>query len=166
LKAIQTQSEFISLIQENAGIIHKVLKLYIDGETDREDMYQEIVLQAWKSFGRFKGESKFSTWLYRVSLNTVFTYNRQNRLNNNQTELEEHHSQHVVHKKYDDAELLLVALKKLNEVDRSLITLHLDGYDNAEISEIIGITKNHVGVKIHRIKNELSRRLKELGYEY
>lgn len=166
MTAKRSQSEFIDLVQANAGIIHKVLKLYVDRQTDREDMYQEILLQAWKSFERFKGESKFSTWLYRVSLNTVFTFNRQNQILNKNTDIEEHHYKENTHNKYDDSDLLLKALKQLNEIDRSLITLHLDGYDNGEIAEIIGITRNHVGVKIHRIKNELMNLLKNFGYGY
>ena len=66
-------------VKEHEGIINKLLYLYVDSKEDKRDMYQEIVLQAWRSIGRFRGDSKFSTWLYRVGLNTVMTFNRQEK---------------------------------------------------------------------------------------
>ncbi len=75
-----SESEFIEAIQAHAGIIHKILYLYLDDKEERMDMAQEIQLQAWKSIGRFKGKSQFSTWLYRVALNTVFAFNRKKRI--------------------------------------------------------------------------------------
>ncbi len=68
------QDQYISLIQQHEGILHKVIKLYVDDDEDKKDLYQEVLLQAWKSFGSFKGDSAFSTWLYRVCLNTVLTF--------------------------------------------------------------------------------------------
>ncbi len=72
----QEQNEYINLVQKHNGIIHKVIGLYVDNEEDRKDLHQEVLLQAWKSYRNFKGQSVFSTWLYKVALNTVLTFNK------------------------------------------------------------------------------------------
>ena len=71
------EKEFISLLNEHQRIIHKVCNLYMDAHADREDLFQEITLQAWKAYGNFRGDAKFSTWLYRVALNTAITFFRK-----------------------------------------------------------------------------------------
>lgn len=152
------QSLYMTLIKENAGIIHKVIRLYIDNAEDQKDLYQEVLLQAWHSFTRFDGRSKFSTWLYKVSLNTVLTFRRKNnRLPTDELEKAVHKA--VPGEKNDDTELLLMAIKEMGETDRAIVTLHLDGYENEEVAEITGLTKNHVAVKLHRIKQQLTKRL-------
>jgi RNA polymerase sigma factor (sigma-70 family) len=152
------QAQYMSLVKENAGIIYKVIRLYIDNSEDQKDLYQEIVLQAWHSFTRFDGRSKFSTWLYKVSLNTVLTFRRKNnRLPTDDLEKASGYAFPI--DKSDDAEMLMMAIKSLGETDRAIVTLHLDGYENEEIAEITGLTKNHVAVKLHRIKQQLTKKL-------
>lgn len=154
----ELQSVYMTLIRENSGIIHKVIRLYIDNAEDQKDLYQEILLQAWHSFTRFDGRSKFSTWLYKVSLNTVLTFRRKNdRLPTD--ELEKAAYKVIPGEKNDDTELLLMAIKEMGETDRAIISLHLDGYENEEIADITGLTKNHVAVKLHRIKQQLIKKL-------
>lgn len=154
----ELQSTYMALVKQNAGIIHKVIRLYIDNPEDQKDLYQEIVLQAWHSFTRFDGRSKFSTWLYKVSLNTVLTFRRKN--NRIPTDdLEKAAAYAVPHSKNEDTELLMMAIKSLGETDRAIVSLHLDGYENEEIADITGLTKNHVAVKLHRIKQQLSKKL-------
>ena len=154
----ELQSVYMTLIRENSGIIHKVIRLYIDNSEDQKDLYQEILLQAWHSFTRFDGRSKFSTWLYKVSLNTVLTFRRKNdRLPTD--ELEKAAYKVIPGEKNDDTELLLMAIKEMGETDRAIVSLHLDGYENEEIAEITGLTKNHVAVKLHRIKQQLIKKL-------
>lgn len=150
----ELHDEYVGLIQENGGIIHKVIALYVDNEEARKDLYQEILLQSWKSFTNYKGQSKFSTWLYKVSLNTALTfYKKEARIKDvvthENTKVESMSAQHENH------ELLYALIKRMNEVDRMLISLHLDGYKNPEIAEIAGVTINNVNVKIHRIKSKL-----------
>ncbi|HMP98865.1 MAG TPA: sigma-70 family RNA polymerase sigma factor [Cyclobacteriaceae bacterium] len=153
------QQEFTRLIQENRGIIFKVIRLYVNDYEEEKDLYQEILFQSWKSYERFNGLSKFSTWLYRVSLNTVLTYTRNAR--NKVYEDIEHANLSVDERsKTDEAEALYVAIRQLNEIDRMIITLHLDGYENEEIAEITGLTKNNVAVKMHRTKDLLIKKLK------
>jgi len=136
--AQQSEDTFITLIQENEGIVHKVIGLYADNETDRKDLHQEILLQSWKGFGRFRGEAKFSTWLYKISLNTALTFrktmDRQSDIKEGMTESESEKTNQEHH------ELLYSIVKKMDKVDRMLMSLHLDGYGNKEISEI---TRGH-----------------------
>lgn len=152
------QQTFIEHIQKHSGIIQKVIYLYVDDPDDKNDLRQEIILQAWQAIGRFRGESAFSTWLYRVALNTVFTFNRkQNRLRTEQIGerdiTEEGNTDHPA------ADRLYAAIRSLSDIDKSIITLHLEDYDNTEIAEIMGMTKNHVAVKLHRVKTELTKKL-------
>ncbi len=156
-----SKQKFTELIQDNTGIINKVLFLYLDDPEDRDDLNQEILFQAWKSYPRFKGNSKFSTWLYKVSLNTVFTYQRKTRKKPEIVEFEEHHEYDDLHEsKTDQQNSLLYLIKKLDEVNRMIISLHLDGYKNEEIAEITGLTKNNAAVKLHRIKEKLISKMK------
>lgn len=154
------EKEFVQLVQRNAGIIHKVIQLYVEHPEDRRDLYQEVLLQAWKSYAGFKGESLFSTWLYRISLNTVLTFRRRQKVV--YTELPSQYDQSAEHSApaLEDSELLLLAIKQLNEIDRVIITLHLDGYENEEIAQVTGLSKNNATVRLHRAKQAVVQRLK------
>jgi RNA polymerase sigma-70 factor, ECF subfamily len=137
-----------------------VIRLYINHEEDEKDLFQEILFQAWKSFPNFDGRSKFSTWLYRVSLNTVLTFKRRPVKVEVRENLESlNHSEKM---EKDESEALYYAIRQLNEIDRMIITLHLDGYENEEIAEISGLTKNNTAVKLHRIKDSLIKTLKAM----
>src|ERR1700716_2981781 len=74
-----SEKQFISLLNQHQKIVYKVCNLYMDMHSDREDLFQEITLQAWKAYGNFRGDAKFSTWLYRVSLNTAITFFRKEK---------------------------------------------------------------------------------------
>ena len=107
----------------------------------------------------FKGTSKFSTWLYKVSLNTVLSFKRKEK----PLAILEYEFTSCADNTEDKKELyevLYYLIKHLNEVDRMLMTLHLDGYKNFEISEITGMNTNHVNVKIHRLKQTIVERFK------
>lgn len=148
------EETYISLIQQHEGIIHKVIGLYVDSEEDKKDMYQEILLQAWKSFRNFKNNSTFSTWLYKVCLNTALTFRKKEELKTKMTvEITQKQGSTTLEKnRAEEYELLYIIIKQMNDVDRMLMTLHLDGYKNKEIAEITGMKGNHVNVKIHRLK--------------
>lgn len=149
------EQAFLSLVQAHSGIIHKVIRLYVDHEEDRKDLYQEILCQVWISMERFDQRSKFSTWLYKVGLNTVLTFKRKEK-----KPMATVADDMAFSEPSDEAERLLVAIKHLEEIDRLIITLHLEGYENDEVAEITGISKNYVAVKLHRIKGELMKKLK------
>lgn len=157
---MSSEEQFIGHIKENEGIIHKVIGLYVDHKEDKRDLYQEVLLQAWKSYKNFKGNSKFSTWLYRVALNTTLAFKRKTRPS---VELvnETIDKKGGVEQKKERYEILYLLIKQMDEIDRMIITLHLDDYSNPEISEITGMTNNNVGVKIHRLKSKIVEQFKK-----
>ncbi len=155
-----SESEFSKLIDQNKGIIFKVIRLYVNHKEDERDLYQEIIFQAWRSFPNFKGQSRFSTWLYRVSLNTVLTFRRRPQLVIPYEDLSVLKAAASENNHQEETEALYLAIRGLNEIDRMIITLHLDGYENVEIADVSGLNKNNVAVKLHRIKEVLTHQLK------
>ncbi len=156
-----SEKEFLSQLKEHQNIIYKLVHLYANTEEDKKDLYQEIVFQAWKTYGAFRGEAKFSTWLYRLCLNTIFTIQRKtNRIE--YTDTAKFEETYTTASGNDEVDRLYSAIQKLPETERAIISLHLDGYDNKEVGELIGITANLVAVKIHRIKQQLASLLKNI----
>jgi len=155
-----SEREFTELIDQNRGILYKVIRLYVRHEEDERDLFQEIILQAWRSYPNFKGNSKFSTWLYRVALNTVLTFKRRPQLVVPHEDLALLRVTTGEKNPKEETEALYIAIRELNEIDRMIVTLHLDGYENEEIADIAGLTKNNTAVKLHRIKEVLMKKLK------
>ena len=154
------KKEFLALLQQHGGVMQKVIRLYVDDPDERQDMLQEILLQAWRSYPSFRGDSQFSTWLYRVSLNTVLTALRKNKRQPEKTNLETATQLASESSDTSDREWLYRSIRQLPEVDRIIITLHLDGYQNEEIADITGMQKGNVALKLHRIKKKLSEKAK------
>lgn len=146
---------FEELFTQHKKIVFKICHLYADSEADREDMFQEIGLQAYKSFQGFKGQSQFSTWLYRVALNTAITWFKKEKKRN--AALTEYAQQPVDETACNNQQFqaMYLAINQLNKIDKALVTLYLDGIDYKEIGEILGITANNVAVKINRLKIKL-----------
>lgn len=161
--AVQKQQIFLESIESNRGIIYRICKLYEDDVVFQEDLFQEIVLQAWKAFGRFRGDSKFSTWLYRVALNTAITYLKKDkrRVEKNslsistilQIKSEENEEEK------EQIESLYKAIAQLNKIEKALVILYLEDKSYEEISEILGISVSNVGAKLSRVRNLLRKRL-------
>lgn len=156
-----SESQFLTQIKDNQGIIYKLVSLYAIDAEHKKDLYQEILLQTWKAYPNFRQDSKFSTWLYRICLNTILTQQRKKSFLTF-TESLENISPSVKNmvEQNEDADRLRMAIKQLAEVDRAIISIHLDGYENHEIADMIGISVNHVAVKLFRIKQQLSKLLK------
>ena len=156
-----SEKEFLSQLKEHQNIIYKLVHLYATSEEDKKDLYQEILFQAWKTYSSFRGEAKFSTWLYRLSLNTIFTIQRKTNIID-YTDTAKYEEQLVTVAVNDEKERLYKAIRTLSETERAIVSLHLDGYDNKEVSELLGITANLVGVKLHRAKQQLTTLLKNI----
>lgn len=156
-----SEAAFLEQVRQNQGIIYKLVGLYATDAEEKKDLYQEIVLQAWKGWPSFRQEAKFSTWLYRICLNTIFTQKRKQQRIDYKDSLE-NISPSVQNKvvQQEDVIRLQLAIRQLAETDRAIISMHLDGYENPEIGEMMGISNNHVSVKLHRIKQQLSQLLK------
>lgn len=157
------QDEFLLRISENKGIIHKVCNVYCTNSEDRRDMMQEITLQLWRAFPAYKGESKFSTWMYRVALNTVITNIRKSKrspiiesLSAQQPEVFEKEDLPYLDKEVNK---LYLAIARLNEIEKGIILLYLEKKTYAEIGEITGLTEKNISVKIVRIKSKLKKLL-------
>jgi len=137
-----------------------VIRLYVQHPEDEKDLVQEITFQAWKSLPGFKGDSKFSTWLYRVALNTVLSFKRRAQIVTPVADLSALNAASRDINFSDETEALYVAIRSLPEIDRIIVTLHLEGYQNEEIASITGLSKNNTAVKLHRIKDSLIKRLR------
>ena len=158
------ESGFFEQLKANEAILHKLIALYAPGPNDKYDLHQEMLLQLWKSFSSYKGNAAFSTWMYKVCLNTALTYLRKESKHQYQ-DIENLEATAAEHKSKESHDLLYSLIRELPEVDRMLISLYLDGYKNIEIADITGVNVNNVNVKIHRIKNKLSEGLKRFNNE-
>ena len=155
-----SEKDFLEQVNQNQGIIYKLVSLYATDREEKKDLYQEILLQAWKSYNQFRNDSKFSTWLYRVSLNTILTQKRKESVVEYKDSLEQFTDNYHTASSTFQSGSIQPAIRMLPETDRAIISMHLDGYENAEIAATIGISGNHVAVKLHRIKQTLSNILK------
>ena len=150
------EKEFLKLIHDYQKIVYKVCKMYRDSREDQEDLFQEIVYQLWKSYPSFKGESKVSSWIYRIALNTAMAVYRKGKLP--VAYVEEFPEQiHPDNEKNisENEERLFWALRKLNDSEKALISLYLEDFSYREIAEITGISETNAGVRLNRIKNKL-----------
>lgn len=163
------QQEFLNLIEKHKGILHKVSKMYMDDVDDQNDLVQEIVLQLWHSYDRFEGNSQFSTWMYRVSLNTALTYfKKEKKKSTHYTFLEniDRVDDHDSSEKETQLELFYKAVHQLNKVEKALIFLFLEGQSHKEIGQNLGITEGNARVKLNRTKDKLQTIIKTYGYEF
>ena len=162
---MDTESEFVEMIKSHEGTIYKVILSYTRDKEEIMDLYQEVVFQLWKSYPGFKNNSKVSTWMYRVVLNTALTHQRNER--RRKTKLKEvslfdfnytynHDLDLRISKLYD-------AIHTLSKIERAIILLHLEGSSHQEISEIMGISSSNAGTRISRIKKKLFSLLKHIN---
>ena len=152
------KEQFMELLYQNQGIVHKICNLYFMDRLEKEDYQQELIIQLWKAFPTYKSTAKFSTWMYRVCINAAIDIKRKEKKQLKYATLSEARFQNTISN--DEAysthkEKLYEAISRLSDVDRAIITLHLEEYSYKEISEIIGISTSHVGVKINRIKSKI-----------
>jgi len=161
---MQNTDAFVALIKENQGLIYKVTKLYTNSKEDAEDLYQDIVYQLWKSLGTFRNESKISTWIYRIALNASITHLRKEKRKGSQLAVTEE----LLNKEdtkdnlqEEQFETMYAYLKKLNEVEKGIIFLYLEGKSYDEIAAITGFTASNVGTRLSRIKQKISADIKK-----
>jgi RNA polymerase sigma-70 factor (ECF subfamily) len=153
------KDQFLDILEKNIGIIIKIARAYSKTPHDKEDLINDITLELWKSFGRFKGDSKISTWIYRIALNTSMNSKRKREkdrlfflddlkhIENLIWLIEQPDSSH--------SEILYQCIDELNQLNKAIILLYLDGNSHDEISNITGISKTNVGTRIGRIKEQI-----------
>jgi RNA polymerase sigma-70 factor (ECF subfamily) len=157
---------FQGWIDQHRGLIFKIVRAYADTAMDREDLFQEVAVQLWRSVSSFKGESRETTWIYRVALNTAIRWlhieKRRDRIDVRDAQSVLLESDSPV-----DEQLawLYTEIARLDDVDRSLALMMLDDLSYKEMSTVLGITESNVGVRIHRIKKQLIAKSKKAeGY--
>ncbi|MCD9018237.1 RNA polymerase sigma factor [Parachryseolinea silvisoli] len=157
------ENAFIQHLQDHRGVVLKVCRIYSDDRDDFDDLFQEIILQLWKSYSSFRGESLVSTWMYRVALNTAITSLRKRKRRPDQHSLQAfHHNQAEVPDDRIDrvyAQELQRAIQALNKFDRAVLMLYLEEKSYGEMAQILDISENYIGVKLTRIRNKLKELL-------
>jgi RNA polymerase sigma factor (sigma-70 family) len=160
----EPETSFLADLNQNIRIVHRVCHSYFPRDAmEREDVFQDIMYQLWKSYPQFKGESKFSTWMHKVALNTAITHIRRSTRTPRSAELtepiarapdmnEHMHQEEKVH-------LLYQAINTLTDIDKAIILLHLEDQDYDEIASITGLTRTNVSVRLVRIKRALKDHL-------
>ncbi|MCW3118323.1 MAG: polymerase, sigma-24 subunit, subfamily [Chitinophagaceae bacterium] len=163
-----TQAEFVQLILEHNGLIQKVCNLYAATLPDRQDLYQEIIIQLWRAYPKFRGDSKLSTWMYRVALNTAISdYRKQQRtvvttgFDLINKEIADHNSSNDIEEKI---KLLYEAIRHLPEIEKAIVMLYLEDKPYEEMEDILGINQNNLRVKMNRIKEKLRQLTKAEKY--
>ena len=152
--------DFVELISNHQKLVHKVCNVYCYTIEDRKDLFQDIVLQLWRSYPSFKGRSSLSTWMYRVALNTAITQQRKKKTQ--MVPLEQVPDQEpVADDQQNDHSLLKALINELDKIDKSLILLYLEQKNYKEIAEIMGLSKTNVSVKLVRIKKKLAKKFKQ-----
>jgi len=153
------EHKFIDEFQKNQNIVHKVCRIYTHDQESHNDLFQEIAIQIWKAYPKFRGESKLSTWMYRIGLNTAITLYRKSKRTIKTTDFE-----NVFHRieatDYDPTEeeqlkLMYKAIQQLSDIEKALIFLYLEDKNYKEISETLGISQVNARVKMNRIKTRL-----------
>jgi len=157
----ELEHNFVKQLEENQNVVHKICRLYTRNQDAHNDLFQEITIQLWKAFPKFRGEAKFSTWMYRVALNTAITLYRKKK-RGIQTQDYESISFKIASVAYDDTieeqlKLMYVAVKDLNDIDKALVFLYLEDKSYREISETMGISEVNARVKMNRIKEKLRK---------
>lgn len=152
----ETEKEFIELIEQHSRLIYKVCFMYASDRDELNDLYQEVLINLWRSHDVFRGESKYSTWIYRIGLNTCVSYIRQKSRKPSLVPLTvdlESITEDETH--VEQLRELYRLINQLSKIEKAIVLLYLEEKSYDEISEIVGITRGNVGVKLNRIKTKL-----------
>ncbi|KYG73064.1 RNA polymerase sigma factor [Roseivirga echinicomitans] len=164
-----SEQDFLTAINKHKGILYKVSRMYFDTLEDQQDLFQEIIFQLWKSIGSFKGESEFSSWMYKVALNTAIVFfKKEKRKPDSYVDLKK---EPVAYQDYCDEkdqqlDHFYKAVKKLNKIEKALILQFIEGFSGKEIAENLGLSEVNVRVKMNRTKNKLQEIIKNQGYGF
>ena len=156
------KEEFLQIISNYQGILHKVNLIYFRNVSDREDNFQEIIYQLWKSYPDLRNKDSIGSWIYAVSINTSISRLKKKTRIEYREELPESMDTYDIEEEVardNDFRLLLQAIGNLNEIDKSIMLLYLEEKSYDEIAEILGISKSNVGVRINRAKTLLKETL-------
>ena len=149
---LQMEKEFLEMIHKNNKIIYKVVSFYANAESPSKDLYQEVLINLWKGFPSFRGNSKDSTWIYRIALNSCISFLRKEKKRPTHVELAWDIPEYD---NRDDLVELYNLIGRLGELERALVLLYLEEKSYQEISEITGLSVTNVATKLSRVKSKL-----------
>ncbi len=156
----ELQQRFQSLVEEHKKILYKVCNSYCRNRDDREDLAQEIVVQLWRSFEKFDGRVRFSTWMYRIALNVAISFYRRESTRTQHVISDEEHLLNAVddsEQPPEDVQLLYRFIETLDPLNKALVLLYLDGNSHQEIAGVLGISETNVATKIGRLKQKIKQ---------
>lgn len=157
----ELEQKFVKDLEQNQNIVHKVCRIYTNNQDAHNDLFQEITIQLWKAYPKFRGDAKFSTWMYKVALNTAITLYRKSK-RTIQTQDFDSVQYKIQSNEYDDTEeqrlrFLYKVIHQLSDIEKALVFLYLENKNYKEISETMGITEVNARVKMNRVKNKMKK---------
>ncbi len=162
------KTEFLEILANYQGILHKVNLIYFRNEDDRRENFQEVVFQLWKSFPRLKNKNSIGSWIYRIAINTSITKIKSETnivLNESIPDIRTDSSALDKMMENEAVQELMTAIRQLNAIDKAIMLLYLEEKSYEEIAEVIGITVSNVGARISRAKERLKQTIKNLNHE-
>lgn len=158
------QKEFLDRIEKHKGVIFKISRMYMENAEDQKDLFQEITYQAWKSYPKFEGRSEFSTWLYRIAINTAIIFLKSDKKRDfiQNGEVQNLHLRSEEYNDENDLKLnkMYAAIQKLNPIDKAFIFYYLEDISGKEMAENLGISEVNARVKLNRAKEKLKQLIK------
>jgi RNA polymerase sigma factor (sigma-70 family) len=168
LQKQEAEKEFEKRISEHELLLYKICGMYAYTEADRQDLFQEIVIQLWKSYSKFKGDAQFSTWLYRVAINTAITGLRKKKKSITSYEpvssIEQISDENSTMAEEERLRQLYKAIEQLNDVEKAIVMLYMEERSYNEMEDILGISQGNLRVKMNRIKDKLRQITKNYDY--
>ena len=161
------ETSFLQTIGQNKGMLFKICRIYQDDPEDRNDLLQEIILQLWKVFDTYRGESKITSWMYRVALNTAITFFKKQKRRPDKEQMiagfDRAEDLSAAGEKEEQLTIFYTAVQQLNKVEKALIYLYMEDQPYEEIAAALGISQVNVRVRLNRVKNKLKDIIKEIG---
>jgi len=152
-----TKENFLSLVDENRNIIYKVCFIYSDGVNSCDDLFQEVIINLWSSWPKFRGDCKVQTWIYRIALNTCVSFLRKSKARPSSVPLTQNIEAVASDFDLEKIKELYLHINKLEKIEKAIVLLHLEEKSHEEISQIVGISRSNVAVKLFRIKEKLKQ---------
>jgi RNA polymerase sigma-70 factor (ECF subfamily) len=158
------ETEFERTIKANTGALHKLCRIYTNDADEYEELFQEMLVQIWRSTANFRGDSKVSTWIYQICINTALSFRA--KLARRKKRFEPLEGKTFVQPAPDDAkndqlQRLYAAIRELKPIDRAIVTLYLDEKTYEETAQILGVSKTNVATRLMRLKKQLVEKLSE-----
>ncbi|MDZ7693475.1 MAG: sigma-70 family RNA polymerase sigma factor [Balneolaceae bacterium] len=161
-----TEDEFAEIVRDNEDRLRHLSRVYANRKGDEKDLFQEMLIQIWKSLPSFEGDAKLSTWIYRLAVNTAISFVRKKQTRKEygtkyRKDQQENNTHYIDPSSQESTQLheLYEAISELNASEKAIITMYLEDFSYLEIAFVTDISENYVGVKLHRIKKKLSKKI-------